>query len=82
MTKEDMLHIANRCGFHFHDAGYAPVLHTTEAKYSQKCFERFTREIAEYCSSICEERSSPRGDYEADECASAIREKFNSFERG
>ena len=41
MTRDDVIRAAGEAGFHFHDAGFAPTLHTIPLKYSEKCFERF-----------------------------------------
>ena len=41
MTRDDVIRAAREAGFHFHDAGFAPTLHTFPLVYSEKCFERF-----------------------------------------
>ena len=41
MTRDDIIRAAREAGFHFHDAGFAPTLHTVPLEYSEKCFERF-----------------------------------------
>ena len=41
MTRDDVIRMAREAGFHFHDAGFAPTLHTVPLEYSEKCFERF-----------------------------------------
>ena len=41
MTRDDVIRAAREAGFHFHDAGFAPTLHTVPLEYSEKCFERF-----------------------------------------
>ncbi len=41
MTRDDVIRAAGEAGFHFHDAGFAPTLHTVPLEYSEKCFERF-----------------------------------------
>ena len=40
MKREDVLDAAKKCGFFFHDAGYAPILHTLPREYSERMFER------------------------------------------
>lgn len=46
MTRDDIIRMAREAGFYFHDAGYAPILHTTRNEYSEKCFERFAALVA------------------------------------
>ena len=41
MTRDDVIRAAGEAGFYFHDAGFAPTLHTVPLEYSEKCFERF-----------------------------------------
>lgn len=41
----NIIKIAEKAGFYFHDAGYAPILHTVSGEYSQMCFERFAEMI-------------------------------------
>lgn len=44
-TDADILDAAKKAGFYFHDAGYAPILHTLAKEYSQKCFERLVHAV-------------------------------------
>lgn len=46
MTRDEIIKLATDAGFHFYDAGYAPILHTVESAYSEKCFERFAELVA------------------------------------
>ena len=75
MTQEEIIALAREAGFHFHDAGYAPILHSTGAKYSEKCFERFAALVAarerEACALICDRRYN----FEASRIAQIIRER-------
>lgn len=43
MKHDEVIEIAKKAGFFFHDAGYAPTLHTTPMEYSDKCFARFAK---------------------------------------
>lgn len=58
MTNDEILQAAKEAGFFFHDAGYAPILHTLAEKYSQMCFERFAaiieKRTIERCAVVCE----------------------------
>ena len=58
MTRDDIIKLARDAGFYFHDAGYAPILHTTKNEYSEKCFERFAALVEdaerEACAKVCD----------------------------
>ena len=79
MTREDIIKYATTAGFHFHDAGHAPILHTVESAYSEKCFERFASLVAaaerEACAKVCEDIDTEYHgeDVLATWCAAAIR---------
>ena len=85
MNHDEILQAAKEAGFFFHDAGYAPILHTLAEKYSQMCFERFAAIIEKRTIERCEEEcdyvsknaraSTVSYAYKtgADECAAAIR---------
>ena len=81
MTSDDIIKLARGAGFYFHDAGYAPILHTTRNEYSEKCFERFAALVAaaerEECAKVCDEEAErlgwPTDRFAADNCAIAIR---------
>lgn len=47
MTKNELMEMARNAGFMFHDAGYAPMLHTLPKEYSDKCFDRLFNAILE-----------------------------------
>jgi hypothetical protein len=47
MTKNELMEMARKAGFMFHDAGYAPTLHTLPREYSDKCFDRLFNAILE-----------------------------------
>lgn len=46
MKRDDIIRMAREAGFYFHDAGYAPILHTVAGEYSEACFERFAALVA------------------------------------
>lgn len=46
MTRDDIINFAISAGFHFFDAGHAPMLHTTKANYSEEYFKRFAELVA------------------------------------
>lgn len=66
MQREDVIQLAEASGFFFHDAGYAPIMHTLPEKYSEKCFERFANTI--------EQRTLERAAQEADAWQTAIHD--------
>ena len=59
MTRDEILKLATDAGFHFYDAGHAPILHTPDTQYSEFCFIRFVVLVAaaerEACAKLCEE---------------------------
>lgn len=62
MTRDEIINLAISAGFHFFDAGHAPMLHMAKANYSEEYFERFAALIAaaerEACAVICDELES------------------------
>lgn len=46
MTRDDIINFAISAGFHFFDAGHAPMLHTIKANYSEEYFKRFAHLVA------------------------------------
>ena len=89
MTRDDIIKLARDAGFYFHDAGYAPILHTTKNEYSEKCFERFAALVAaaerEACAKACEGVAEEyrgttwgkKAEKICDNCADAIRARSN-----
>lgn len=77
MKREDIIRMAEKSGFYFHDAGYAPILHTVSGEYSEKCFERFADLVAEAereaCAELCEEEGDGHRDGFGGHCAAMIR---------
>ena len=82
MTRDEIIRMAEEAGFYFHDAGYAPILHTVAGEYSEACFERFAALVAAderiACAISCEVNAARwvddmRKNYAAHECAAAIR---------
>ena len=61
MTRDEIIRMAREAGFYFHDAGYAPILHTVAGEYSEACFERFATLVAaaerEACAKVCDEET-------------------------
>jgi hypothetical protein len=53
MTHDQIIKMARTSGFHFYDAGHAPILHTVPYEYSEMCFERFAALAAEYERERC-----------------------------
>ena len=53
MTRDEIIRMAREAGFYFHDAGYAPILHTVAGEYSEACFERFASLVAEAEREAC-----------------------------
>lgn len=76
MTKDELMQMARDAGFMFHDAGYAPTLHTLPKEYSDKCFDRFARGILERAAAACEAvthmSAAAHGDLR-DGCAASVR---------
>ena len=58
MTRDDVIRAAREAGFHFHDAGFAPTLHTVPLEYSEKCFERFAALIEAAATEKANERAN------------------------
>ena len=58
MTRDDVIRAAGEAGFHFHDAGFAPTLHTVPLEYSEKCFERFAAIIEAAATEKANERAN------------------------
>ena len=58
MTRDDVIRAAGEAGFHFHDAGFAPTLHTVPLEYSEKCFERFAALIESAATEKANERAN------------------------
>ena len=58
MTRDDVIRTAREAGFHFHDAGFAPTLHTVPLEYSEKCFERFAAIIEAAATEKANERAN------------------------
>ena len=58
MTRDDVIRAAGEAGFHFHDAGFAPTLHTVPLEYSEKCFERFASLIEAAATEKANERAN------------------------
>ena len=58
MTRDDVIRTAREAGFHFHDAGFAPTLHTVPLEYSEKCFERFAALIEAAATEKANERAN------------------------
>lgn len=65
MKQEQVIELAKKAGFMFHDAGYAPTLHTLPREYSQKCFERLVSAVEqatlERAAQACEQSEAYRG---------------------
>ena len=58
MIRDDVIRAAGEAGFHFHDAGFAPTLHTVPLEYSEKCFERFAALIEAAATEKANERAN------------------------
>ena len=58
MTRDDVIRAAGEAGFYFHDAGFAPTLHTVPLEYSEKCFERFAALIEAAATEKANERAN------------------------
>lgn len=66
MNQEQVIELARKAGFYFHDAGFGPdVFHTTPNEFSQKCFERFAKLVEqatlERAAVECETSEAYRG---------------------
>jgi hypothetical protein len=66
MKQEQVIELARKAGFYFHDAGFGPdVLHTTPNEFSLKCFERLINAVEqstlERAAQACEQSEAYRG---------------------
>lgn len=75
MTRDDVIRAAGEAGFHFHDAGFAPTLHTVPLEYSEKCFERFAALIEAAATEKANELADQRVVAEIEACAKACEEQ-------
>ena len=75
MTRDDIIRAAGEAGFHFHDAGFAPTLHTVPLEYSEKCFERFAAIIEAAATEKANELADQRVVAEREACAKACEEQ-------
>ena len=75
MTRDDVIRAAGEAGFHFHDAGFAPTLHTVPLEYSEKCFERFAAIIEAAATEKANELADQRVIAEREACAKACEEQ-------
>ena len=75
MTRDDVIRAAGEAGFHFHDAGFAPTLHTVPLEYSEKCFERFAAIIEAAATEKANELADQRVFAEREACAKASEEQ-------
>lgn len=75
MTRDDVIRAAGEAGFHFHDAGFAPTLHTVPLEYSEKCFERFAAIIEAAATEKANELADQRVVAELEACAKACEEQ-------
>ena len=75
MTRDDVIRAAGEAGFHFHDAGFAPTLHTLPLVYSEKCFERFAALIEAAATEKANELADQRVVAEREACAKACEEQ-------
>ena len=65
MITDEIIQLAKEAGFHFYDAGHAPILHTVESAYSEKCFERFAKAIER----VVREQCAAEADYLIPHCS-------------
>ena len=75
MTRDDVIRAAGEAGFHFHDAGFAPTLHTVPLEYSEKCFERFAALIEAAATEKANELADQRVVAEHEACAKVCEEQ-------
>ena len=75
MTRDDVIRAAGEAGFYFHDAGFAPTLHTVPLEYSEKCFERFAAIIEAAATEKANELADQRVVAEREACAKACEEQ-------
>ena len=79
MTRDDVIRAAREAGFHFHDAGFAPTLHTVPLEYSEKCFERFAALIEAAATEKANELADQRVAAEREACAKACDDSVSNF---
>ena len=79
MTRDDVIRAAGEAGFHFHDAGFAPTLHTVPLEYSEKCFERFAAIIEAAATEKANELADQRVVAEHEACAKACEDSVSGF---
>ena len=79
MTRDDVIRAAGEAGFHFHDAGFAPTLHTVPLEYSEKCFERFAALVEAAATEKANELADQRVAAEREACAKACDDSVSNF---
>ena len=79
MTRDDVIRAAGEAGFHFHDAGFAPTLHTVPLEYSEKCFERFAAIIEAAATEKANELADQRVVAEREACTKACENSVSGF---
>ena len=79
MTRDDVIRAAREAGFHFHDAGFAPTLHTVPLEYSEKCFERFAALVEAAATEKANELADQRVAAEREACAKACDDSVSNF---
>ena len=79
MTRDDVIRMAGEAGFHFHDAGFAPTLHTVPLEYSEKCFERFAALVEAAATEKANELADQRVAAEREACAKACDDSVSNF---
>ena len=79
MTRDDVIRTAREAGFHFHDAGFAPTLHTVPLEYSEKCFERFAALVEAAATEKANELADQRVAAEREACAKACDDSVSNF---
>ena len=79
MTRDDVIRAAGEAGFYFHDAGFAPTLHTVPLEYSEKCFERFAALIEASATEKANELADQRVVAEREACAKACENSVSGF---
>ena len=79
MTRDDVIRAAGEAGFHFHDAGFAPTLHTVPLEYSEKCFERFAALVEAAATEKANELADQRVAAKREACAKACDDSVSNF---
>ena len=79
MTRDDVIRAAGEAGFYFHDAGFAPTLHTVPLEYSEKCFERFAALIEAAATEKANELADQRVVAEREACTKACENSVSGF---